>query len=131
MLASATREQGDPVAHRSEPTDDLHADLTERVEIDRAPLGRADQLRRRDVAGPDQIVDLVVALVEHAGGVHPPEDVAPAIGPWHPHVLADRQRDRAAASMDLVGQLDARRRAADDEHAAARRAARATDRSSA
>ena len=70
------------------------------------------------MAGPDEVVDLVVAFVEHAGGVHPPEDVAPAVGPWHPHVLADGERDRAAASLDLVGQLDARRRGADDEHAA-------------
>ena len=70
--------------------------------------------------GSDQVVDLVVAFVQHTRGVQPPEDVTPAIGPWHPHVFADGERDRAAAAMDLVGQLDARRRGADDEHAAIR-----------
>ena len=98
---------------------------TQRGEIDRATFGRADELRRRDVPGPDEVVDLVVALVEHTRGVHPPEDVTPAIDPWHPHVLADRERDRAAAAMDLVGELDARRRSADDEHAAVRELCRA------
>ena len=76
------------------------------------------ELRRRDVAGPDEIVDLVVALVEHTGGVQPPEDVATPIGPWQPDVFAYRERDWAAAGQDLVGQLDARRRSPDDEHAA-------------
>ena len=93
-------------------------ELGERVEVERAPLGRADQLRRRDVAGADEVVDLVVALVEHAGGVHPPEDVAPAVGARHAHVLADGERHRAAAAVDLVGELHAGGRAADDEHAA-------------
>ena len=38
----------------------------------RSVVRRADQLRRRDVAGADEVVDLVVALVEPAGVVEPP-----------------------------------------------------------
>jgi hypothetical protein len=53
--------------------------------------------------GSDQIIDLIVAFVQHTRGVQPPEDVAPSIRPWHPHVFADGKRDPAAASMDLVG----------------------------
>ena len=64
------------------------------------------------------VVDLVVAVVEHAGGVHPPLDVPAAIDARHPHMLADRKRHRAARAVDLVGELDAGRRRADDEHAA-------------
>ena len=65
-------------------------------------------------------IDFVMAFVQHTRGFQPPEDVAPSIESWHPHVFADRERDRVAASTDLIGQLDARRRTADDEHAATR-----------
>ncbi len=60
----------------------------------------------------------VVPLVEDAGGVGPPEDVAAAVGPRHPDVLADGERDVAAAAVDLLGQLDAGGRRPDDQHAA-------------
>ena len=90
-------------------------------------LGRADQLRRRDVAGADEVVDLVVALVEHAGGVEPPEDVAAAIGPRHAHVLADGEGHLPPAAVDLVGQLHAGGRATDDEHPGVGELRRVTD----
>ena len=109
-------EEGHAVADRPEATDDLDAELGERVEVERSALGSADQLRRRNVAGPDEIVDRVVALVEHAGGFHPPEDVAASIGARHPHVLADGQRDLSSAAVDLVGELHAGGRSPDDEH---------------
>ena len=122
MLGSDPENWATPSVMPAEPPTMLHADRRERVEVDRAPLGRADQLRRRKVAGADEVVDLVVALVEDAGGVHPPEDVAAPVGPRQPDVLADGERDRAAAAVDLVGELHAGGRRADDEHAAARRA---------
>ncbi len=73
-------------------------------------------MRRRDVAGPDEIVDLVVALVEDTSGLHPPEDVATAVGARHPHVLADGKSDVPSAAVDLVGELHAGGRSTDDEH---------------
>ena len=117
-VAQAAREQRAAVAHRGEPADELDADRAERVEIERGPLRRADELRRRQPARARQVVDLVVALVPHAGRVHPPQHVAAAIGARQPHVLADRQRHGPAGAVDLVGQLHAGRRRADDEHAA-------------
>ena len=65
-----------------------------------------------------QVVDLVVALVPDARRVHPPQHVAAAIRARQPHVLADGERHRPAGAVDLVGELHAGRRRADDEHAA-------------
>ena len=80
--------------------------------------GRADDLKRREPAQPDDVVDLVVALVHHPGVVHPALDVAAAVDPRGAHMAADGQRDLSARSVDLIGELDARCRRADDEHAA-------------
>src|SRR6266498_3805188 len=55
-VGKATREKGDSVAHGSKPTDNFHAELSERGEIDRATFGRPDELRRRDVPGPDEVI---------------------------------------------------------------------------
>src|SRR5437763_11212055 len=68
-VGKPAREKPDSVTHRSNPTDDLHAELSERGEIDRATFGRPDKLRRREVPGPDKVVDLVVAFVEDTRGV--------------------------------------------------------------
>ena len=90
----------------------------ERVEVEGRPLGRAAQLHRRHAAGPHDVVDLVVALVEDAARLHPPVDVAVAVHAGASHVLAHRQGDGAARAADLVGDLHAGRRCTDDEHAA-------------
>ena len=117
MLASAPENWATPsVIPARRPTMRTPWSASVLRSIDRS-LGRADQLRRREVAGADEVVDLVVALVEDAGGLHPPEDVAPAVAPRQPHVLADGEGDRSAGAVDLVGELDAGRRRADDEHA--------------
>ena len=71
-------------------------------------------------AGSDQVLDLVVALVEDAQLVHPPVDVAAAVGPRHPDVVADRDGHRPPGSPQLVGDLHARRGGADDQHLARR-----------
>ena len=56
------------------------------------------ELQRGDAARPVDVVDRVVALVEHAGRVHPPLDVPAAIDAGRPDVLADGDRHRAARS---------------------------------
>ena len=124
MIAQPAREERAAVAHRRQPADELDADRAERVEIQRRALRRADELRRRQPPRARQVVDLVVALVPHAGGVHPPQHVAAAIGPRQPHVLADRERHRPAGAVDLVGELHAGGRRADDQHAAVGQLAR-------
>ena len=68
--------------------------------------------------GADDVVDFVVALVEHAARIHPPLDVAAAIQARHAHVFADGKRHGAAGAADLVGDLDAGCRSAHDQHAA-------------
>ena len=92
--------------------------LGERVEVERGALGRARELHRRHAAGPHDVVHLVVALVEHAGRLHPPVDVATPVHAGPAHVLADGQRDRTTRALDLVGDLHAGRRRADDQHPA-------------
>ena len=87
-----------PSADADQTTDELHADAGQRVEIDGPALGRAGELQRRHVASADDVVDLVVALVEHAGGVHPPLDVPAPIDARHANVLADREGHRAGPS---------------------------------
>ena len=57
--------------HRAEASDERGAARRQRVEVEVRPVGRADELRRRDVARAHEVVDLVVALVEAA-------DLAPA-----------------------------------------------------
>jgi hypothetical protein len=47
------------------------------------------------VAGPGEVVDLVVSFGQQAGGFQPPEDVAAAVGAGQPDVLAGSQGDRA------------------------------------
>ena len=54
-------------------------------------VGRAGELQRRHPSRPRDVVDLVVALVVHAGGVHPPLHVLAAIDARRADVLADRR----------------------------------------
>ena len=89
-----------------EPPDQPHPEPAQRVEVERRPLRRADQLHRRQVARPYQVRHLVVALVEQARRVHPPQDVAAPVGARHPHVLADGQRHRPPGALQLLGDLD-------------------------
>ena len=118
QVAQPAREERPPVAHGGEPADDLHADVAERVEVERRALRRAHELRRRQPAGAGQVVDLVVALVPHARAIHPPQHVAAAVGARQAHVLAHRERDRPARLVDFGGELQAGGGRPDDEHAA-------------
>ena len=90
----------------------------QRVQIEVRPLRRADQLRRRHATRSHDVVDCVVALVEDAERVHPPLDVAAAIRPRQPDVLADGEPHVAPGTDDLVGELHTGRRRTDDQHAA-------------
>src|SRR5699024_183949 len=78
--------------------------------------GAADELGRGDVSGAEDVGHLVVTFVENAGVVHPPEDVAAAIGARHAHELAAGEHDPPSTARYLVRQLSARGRRSDDEH---------------
>ena len=116
-VAQRPRELRPPVADPGESADETDPDRRQRVEIERRPRRCADDLQRREPPHPDDVVDLVVALVHHAGVVHPALDVAAPVDARGAHVSADGHRHRAARSVDLVGELDARRRRADHQHA--------------
>ena len=65
-----------------------------------------------------QVVDVIDALVEETECFHPGLDVAAAITPRQPDVLAHGQRDVPARAPDFVGELHAGRRRAHHQHAA-------------
>ena len=92
--------------------------LVERVEVERGPFGGAGELHGGHAPGPDDVVHLVVALVEHAGRLHPPVDVPVAVHARPSYVLPDREDDLAAGALDFARDLHPGRRCADDEHAA-------------
>ena len=56
--------------------------------------------------------------------VEPREDVLPAIAPGHTDVLAGGERDLATGTLQLLGDLNAAGRGADDEHATVRQLVR-------
>ena len=117
-VAQAAGEQGEPsridAQRPTSSTPSAASALRSSVARSGVPTSWGDGSRRARV----EVVDLVVALVPHAGGVHPPQDVAPAIGARQPHVLADRQGDRTARLAA------ARRRAARPSPTLRRRARR-------
>ena len=81
-------------------------------------LGRADQLRRRQPARARQVVDLVVALIPDARrSIHHSTSRPRYVRGSRTCSPTDSVTGRPDA-MDLVGQLHAGRRRADDEHAA-------------
>src|SRR5262249_11418579 len=69
-------EERSTVADGRPPTDELDAHRRQRVEVERRPFVRADELRRREPPRALEIVELVVPLIPDARSVHPPEDVA-------------------------------------------------------
>ena len=104
-VAQRPGEQRHAVAHGCEPAHEANPHAPQGVEVERDLLRRPDELRRGNVAGPTEVIDLVVALVEDAGRVHPPQDVATAVRARHPDVLADGHCHRAARGRDLVSEL--------------------------
>ena len=117
--------EDDPGAFRpGGAADEAHAALLERGQVEGGAVGPAHELERGLAAGDREVEDLVGRLVEDAHRVEPPQDVAPPVDARQPRVAADRERDRPARGVDLVGELDARGRGADDEDAALRELAR-------
>ena len=98
--------------------------LRSRVERSGVPASCSEGTRRARA----DVVHLVVALVEHAGGVHPPFQILAAIDAGRPDVLADRQRHRTPRALDLVRDLGAARRRPHDQDAAVGELARDCDR---
>ncbi len=82
-VAQAAREERAAVADGGEAADQLDAHRRERVEIERRPIGGADQLRRRQPPRPRQVVDL--------------RRSAGSTGRTRPSTTARRGRDRCAA----------------------------------
>ena len=80
--------------------------------------GSPGELRGGEVAGPGEVIDLVIAFGQQARGLQPPEDVPAAVAAGQPDVFADRQGHRAPRPVDLAGELDARGGRADHEHPA-------------
>ena len=105
----------------AEAPDERGAPRREGVEVEVRPVGRSDELRRGDVPRAHEVVDLVVALVEPADLLEPPHDVAAPVGPRHADVLAHGDGHLAPGAQQLVGELQARGRGADDEHRGPRR----------
>src|SRR5690606_37228893 len=118
------REERLAVADGGEPPDELDAGSAQGIQVERRSLGRADELRRRQIARTLDIVYFIVTLVPEAAALEPPQDVPAAVHARHAHVLADGKDDAPPGSADLVGDLHARGRRADDEHAALRQSAR-------
>jgi hypothetical protein len=69
--------------------------------------GGPGQLGRGQAPGPGEVVELVVALVPHAGLVHLPQHVAAAMDTRQPDMLAHRRGGRPARALDPGGQLHA------------------------
>ena len=82
--------------------------------------GGTDELERRLEAGGPRVGHRVDGAGEAAGDLEPPVGVHAAVAARHAGVPPDGERDLAARAGELVGDLDARGRGSDDEHAAGR-----------
>ena len=96
----------------------LDAGGLERGQVEVGVVGPADELQRRLAAGGGRVGHLVDGPVQAPDALEPPEDVHAAVAPRQPAVPADGQHDGSPGRGQLVGQLHARGRRADDEHAA-------------
>ena len=78
-------------AYADKSSDQPNTIRCQSIQIESRTFPGCDELRRRNAPRPGDIVDRNEALIEHAGGMHPPLDVAPAIHPRQTHMLAYRQ----------------------------------------
>ena len=90
IVVQRARELRLAVDDARDPADEFHANVGQRVEIQGPALRRAGQLKRRHPPRPDDVIDLVIALVMQAGDVHPPLDILASVEPRRPHMLARR-----------------------------------------
>jgi len=113
----------DPAAvDRRDPPDQPDAVGLQRRQVERPVVRPADQLQRRLRPGRARIRHLVDRPVEQAGRREPPEDVHAAVAAGQPAVAADGERHVPAGGPQLVGDLHAGCRGADDEDAPGRQA---------
>ena len=82
--------------------------------------GGADELERRLQAGGQLVGHRVDGAGQAAGDLEPAVGVQTAVAARHAGVPPDGEGDLAARAGELVGDLDARGRGSDDEHAAGR-----------
>ncbi len=97
-----------------------YAERLQHAEVEVVPQRPPGELQRGLPARFRQVPHLLRGLVEHAHPVQPGHDVPAALGPGQAGVPADRKRDGPPGPVDLLGQLHARGRGADHQHAAFR-----------
>ena len=96
-------------ADRHEAPHELDAEGLQGMEVDLSAVVASHHLHGCVAAGTLEILHLIPSLVELADPVQPPVDVTPSIRTRQPYVLADRDRDVTTGSLQLVGDLYARR----------------------
>ena len=119
MLRSEPANCALPSGDAGEAADQRHANdrvsaLRSSVERSGVPASCNDGTSTR----PRNVVDLVIALVEHAGRVHPPLEVPAAIEARARMCSPTAKSHRPARAVDLVGDLRAARRCAHHQDAA-------------
>ena len=100
-----------------EPAGEGDAVGGERRQVDFAAVGPADELQRWLALGLSSGAHLVDGAVERADLLEPPEDVLASVAARHARVAADGEVHVASGASQLVGELHAGGRGADDEHA--------------
>jgi hypothetical protein len=125
-VAQPAGEQRAAVAHGRPAAYQFDAHRGERVQVERCPLRGANELRRWQPPGPGEIVDLVIPLIPHARGVHPPQHVVAPVCSRQPDVLPHRERHRPARPAQFRRQLHASGRRSHHEHPAIGELGRAT-----
>ena len=96
-------------AYRHEAPNDLDTEGLQGGKVDFPYVIASDHLYRRVPAGTLEVFHLVPSLVELADPVQPPVNVTSSIRTWQPYVLADRDGDLMAGSLQLVRDLHPRR----------------------
>ena len=102
----------DPV----QPSEQGHSSPVEIVQADRRSAVAAGQVRV-SVEAPLRCIEHVWRPLEQAHLALPVEAVLAAIAARQPRVMADGERHLTPCAPQLVGELDAGRGGADDEHA--------------
>ena len=119
IVGERAGELGFAIRAGDEAPDEPDAGLVQLAQAERAPLGCPDKFRGRQPAGACEIGDGVVRLVEESEDVHPPMDVVASVRARKPDVVSHGDRDFTTASYELVRDLDARCRGANDQDGSA------------
>ena len=101
----AARAQRRRAADRHEAPNELDAEGLQGLEVDLSSVVASHHLHRCVPASTLEVLHLIPSLVELADPVQPPIDVTSSIRPRQPDVLADRDGDITAGSLQLVRDL--------------------------